>query len=318
VSTGVVEHPQSPAARDIVTDVDDFDPLAVPRILSRRDADRLGYTPSAIRHLVATGRWRRVLPHTYLTAGTLTWSDRLHAATIFAGPDALLSGAAALCDRGLRSVARPSKILVLVPYERGPRSTSWVRVRPTARPIARELTPGPPRATNARAIADWAVEGRPQDGVRMIVAEAIRQKFCTLDELAAEVAAGPQRGSAFLREAIDEIGAGAWSAPEARAARLMRGAGLPPFEQNARIDLPGGRYVVGDFLWRRLRAVLEIDSDTHHALAGDADGTGDRHLLLETLGYSVVHRTPRLVVKRPAEFVAGISDWLAARGSVVG
>lgn len=73
--------------------------------------------------------------------------------------------------------------------------------------------------------------------------------------------------------------------------------------QNARIDLPDGGHLVVDFLWPELRANLEIGSDLHHALAGNADGTADRHLILETLGFSVVHRRPRLVTAQPQLFV---------------
>ena len=47
------------------------------------------------------------------------------------------------------------------------------------------------------------------------------------DELEAELRHGPQRGSAHLRQAIEETRGGAWSAPEARAATLLRRGGLP-------------------------------------------------------------------------------------------
>lgn len=289
------------------------DPTAPPRIVSRQDAHRLGYTDRAIAHQLGIGRWRRVLPHTYLTSDTLTWDDRLRAATTYAGEGALLSGAAALCDRGLTSVTRPATILVLVPAGRDARRCAWVRVRPSARPVVRALMPGPPRVAEARAVADLALERRHLDDVRALVAEAVRRRLCTVDELAAELRHGPRRGSAFLRQAIDEVGGGAWSAPEARAATLLRQAGAPPFKQNRRINLADGSYFYVDFLWRELRAVLEINSDVHHALAGDADGTSDRHLVLETNGYSVIHRTPRYVIKRPQLFVDGVLAWLAAR-----
>lgn len=291
------------------------DPAAAPRVLTRSDARALGFTPDEIKHRLATGRWQRILPRTYLTSDTLTWADRLVAATKFAGPGSLLSGAAALADLDLRSVTRPRRLLVLVADRSGPRSTGWVRVRPSDRPMTRASLPGPPRAHPARAVADLALELRREDDVRMLVAQAVRSRLCTIDELTVELEEGPRRGSAHLRQAIDEIAGGAWSAPEARAARLMRAAGLPRFEQNARIDLPGGAYVVVDFLWRALRAILEIDSDTHHALAGDADRTGNRHLALETLGFSVVHRTPRVVRRDPGGFTDGIAAWLAARAA---
>lgn len=295
---------------------DTFDAVhALPRVVSRNEALRRGYTRSAIEHAVRTGRWTRVLPRTYLTTDTLLWPDRCRAALAFAGPDAALTGAAALADLGLRGVVRPERLLVLVPDTTAVRSTGWVRIRRTRRLPERALRPGPRCAAVERAVADLALETRDLDEVRMLVAEVVRRRLCSIDDIAAELAAGPRNGSAQLRLAVEDVGGGSWSAPEARAARLLRSAGLGGFEQNARIDLADGTYCIVDFLWRRLRAVLEIDSDTHHALAGDADYTGGRHLRLEADGYSVVHRTPRHVVRQPEVFTASIADWLAGRAA---
>lgn len=81
-------------------------PEGVPRILTRDDALARGFTRRAIEHRLAIRRWHIVLPRTYLTGNTLTWPDRLDAALAFAGPDALLTGAAALADLGPRSPGR--------------------------------------------------------------------------------------------------------------------------------------------------------------------------------------------------------------------
>ena len=290
-----------------------IDPTALPRVLTRAGALGRGMTPRMIDHRVARGRWRRVLPRTYLTVDTLTWSDRPAAAIAFAGAGALLSGAAVLHDAGLRSVARPARLLVLVPRANRVRSTSWVRIRRTHRLPDPDLVPGPPRVPIARAVADHALTLRRIDDVRTVVAEAVRRRLSTVDEIAAELDAGPRNGSALLRQAVDEVGAGAWSAPEARAARLLRRAGGPPFEQNARIELPGGAYYVADFLWRDLWAVLEIDSAEHHLDPADWSATMDRHLGLETAGFSVAHRPPSAVNTYPVRFVRDITAWLANR-----
>jgi very-short-patch-repair endonuclease len=292
-----------------------FDPDALPRILTRQDADRLGLSPAAVAHQVRTGRWRRVLPRTYLTAGTLTWPDRQNAALRYAGDGALLSGAAALADDGLRCVSRPDRLLVLMPYERSVRSTSWVRIRRATHLPARALLPGPARVPPARAVTDIALESRRLDDVRTLVAQAVRARLCTVEELAAELRVAARRGSAHLRQAIDEVGAGAWSAPEAQAAVLLRRAGLTPFEQNWTIHLPGGGVVIADFCWPHLRAVLEIDSYEHHSLPVDAERTDTKHIALETLGYSVIHRTPRYLIRQPDAFVAGVRAWLDARAA---
>jgi very-short-patch-repair endonuclease len=298
-------------------DLDDLvpllDPSAPPRVLTLAEAERLGWRRGSVARRVRAGTWQRLLPRVYLTSDTLLWDDKLRAAIKFAGEGALLSGAAALADRGLTSVPRPARVLVLVPGNRAPRSSGWVQVRPSDRPVTSEPWPGPQRARSARAVSDLALERSRLDDVRALVAEAVRKDLCTIEELAFELQHCPRRGSAHLRQAVDEVRLGAWSAPEARAGTLLRGAALPPFEQNARIDVPGGRHFIVDFLWRELRAVLEIDSDAHHALAGHADRTSDRHLVLETMGFSVIHRTPAFIVRHPSEFVAGIAAWLAAR-----
>jgi very-short-patch-repair endonuclease len=303
---------EEPAAEDRPT----RDPAPPPRVLSRDDALRLGYSRKAVEHRVASGRWQRVLPRTYLTAGTLTWADRLTAAVSYAGSSALISGAAALVE-DLDSVRRPATILVLTPYAAGHRSTRWVQVRPTGRMPQRRRAPGPARAEVARAVVDLALVTRRVDDVRALVTEVLRRRLCTVDELAAELDAGPRRGSAHLRRSIEEAAAGAWSAPEARVGSLLRRAGVPRFEQNAPIHLPDGTTVIADFLWRALRAILEIDSQKHHGLPGDRDSTDERHLRLEALGYSVVHRTPWAVHNQPDGFVAGIQAWLAGRAAGV-
>ncbi|MGH8962967.1 MAG: hypothetical protein ACRDWT_17565 [Jatrophihabitantaceae bacterium] len=296
----------------------DFDaypgPERLPRVLSRAEALARGFTRDAIAHRLSTGRWQRVLPHTYLTGSTLTWSDRLHAALAFAGDEALLTGAAALADLGIRTVQRPRSTLLLVPYSTHVRPAGWVRLRRTARLPDAATLPGPRRAQLARAVADLALERPRLDDVRALVTQAIRARLCTAEQLHRELCEGPRRHSRNLRLALEEVGAGAWSAPEGRAARILRAADVPPFEQNARVDLPDGTFVIVDFLWRALRAVLEIDSiEHHHTTPEQIERTGDRHLKLESAAFSVTHRTPWLVFNEPERFARGIERWLAAR-----
>jgi hypothetical protein len=253
-----------------------------------------------------------------LTVDTLTWLDRQRAALAFAGDRAVLSGAAALAGIGLRAVRRPDSLLVLVPHDNRTRSTAWVRIRPTRRLPSPELEPGPATAPVARAVADLARETRHLDDVRALVAEVVRRERCTVVELAAELAAGPRRASANLRMALEEVSGGAWSAPEGLAGRLLRAANVPPFRQNVTLRLPGGGRLHLDFLWLRLRAVLEIDSDEHHGLPADADATDGRHILLESLGLSVTHRRPSFIARHPQRFTDGIAAWLAGRARELG
>lgn len=185
------------------------EPAALPRVMTRREALAWGMSRHAIDRRVAGGRWRRILPHTYLTVDTLTWPDKLTAAIAFAGSGSLLSGAAVLSDAGFHAVRRPESVLVLVPHQSGARSTGWVRVRRTHRLPEVALEPGPPRVPVARAVADHALNVRWLDDIRALVAEAVRRDMCSVAELAAELDAGPRHGSALLRRALAEVARGA-------------------------------------------------------------------------------------------------------------
>lgn len=288
------------------------DPDALPRVIGRDEALRRGLTARAVDHRVASGRWRRVLPRTYLTTGTFTSLDRLDAALIFAGPEAALSGAAALYASGVRQISMPDRVLVLVPPGGDGRSRNWLQVRATTRPFTVQLAPGPRRVEVARATADLALARRNLDDVRALVARVVQDGHCTLDELAAELESGPRRGSAHLRTALEEIGWGSASAPEARAARILRRSGIGGFEQNARIDLPDGGRRYLDFYWPALRAALEIDSVEYHFAREQYVATLDRHLQVTALGISVIHRPPS-ALRDEAGFVRDIRAWLAGR-----
>jgi hypothetical protein len=253
-----------------------------------------------------------VLPRTYLTADNYTDTDRLYAAVAFAGRGAALSGAAGLRAAQVKGIAVPARILVLVPPSTATRSVPEVLVRRTSRDIVVQRWYGPPRVEPARAAADLAVTMRRIDDVRALVARVVQGGHCTLAELGVELESGPRRGSAHLRQALREIGWGAESAPEARAAQLLRRSGITGFMQNAKLRLPDGSFRRVDFYWPKLRACLEIDSFEYHFEADDWRGTWDRHLDLSKFGYSVIHRPPSALLDE-AGFVRDVAAWLAGR-----
>jgi very-short-patch-repair endonuclease len=290
----------------------EFDPDALPRVISRAEALRRGLSDDAVERRVRSGRWRRLAPRTYLTRPTCTDDDRLAAALLFAGPGSALSGAAALWAYGVPKIDVPPRILVLVPPTTCVRPTASVHVRRTQRRIVVALAPGPRRVPVERALVDHALGRRRLDDVRAVTARVVQRRLCTVAELGAELAVAPRRGSKNLRIALEEVGWGAESAPEAKAARVLRRAGITDFEQNAVITLPDGTTRRVDFYWRRLRAVLEIDSVEYHFRRADWAGTWDRHLDLSILGYAVIHRPPSALLD-PARFVSDIRAWLAGR-----
>jgi very-short-patch-repair endonuclease len=286
-----------------------LDPTALPRIATRRDAHAHGHSDRVIARRVASRRWCRLLPGVYLTQPPPSASDRLFAAVLRGGPGAIASGAAALHAYGFRTVGTPQRELVLVRDGNGVRSFGRVTFRHTARLPSPILRPGPPLAPVERAVADHARSLRCLDDVRAVVAEAVQRGFCAIDAIAEELHAGRRNGGALLGRAVHEVTLGAASAPEARAASLLRAARVPA-EQNAAV-IVGARRYVADFLWRGLWAILEIDSRDYHFSPRDWQATRRRHAELETAGYSVIHVDPS-ELRDADDFLRRVRRWLTA------
>lgn len=289
-----------------------LDDERLPRVITAAGALDRGISRDAIFRAKRSGRWTQVLPRTYLTVPSASDHDRVAAALAYAGAGAALSGAAALWSLGVRRVTVPREILVIVPTGNCSRSSGWVRVRRSVRPLAYELAPGPRCVEVARAAGDLAVTMASLDDVRTLVARVVQHRHCTVAELAQALRDGPMRGSKHFRQALLEVGAGAASAPEARAAKILVAAGVTGWQQNVVLHLPDGSTRIVDFYWPDLRAVLEIDSVEWHFEASDWSATWDRHLDLSTFGYSVVHRPPS-ALRDPAKFVRGVQAWLVGR-----
>jgi hypothetical protein len=287
-------------------------PDALPRVLTRAEATRRGFSRRAIEHRLATERWRLVLPRVCLTVDTLTEADRIDAALLFAGPGAALSSAAALRASDVPRIARPEQILVLVPPANRTKSHGFVQLRRTLRPIETVQWLGPRRVVVARAAADAALGLRSLDDARALIARVVQGGHCTVEELGRELEQGPRNGSGHLRTALREIGWGVESPPEARAARILRRGRITGFRPNAWLRLIDGSWRRVDFYWARLRAVLEIDSKQFHFEDPDWTGTLDRHLELSKIGVAAIHRPPS-ALDDEATFLRDIRAWLAGR-----
>lgn len=276
------------------------------RVITATDARGLGVEPHTTRYRVRVGRWARLAPGVYLTAPPATAADHALAAVLHGGPSAVLSGSAALHQYGLLK-SEPGTDLVLVPSHCAVHSHGRVRIRPTHR-LPKAADPWGLLAPAARAVADHARTVTSQDLVTRLVTAAVQKRLCSVDELSAEYRYGARRGSLLLRRALEDAGAGAHSVPEARAGRLLRAGGVTGFEHNAPVQV-GGATFYGDFVWRTLRAILEIDSTEHHFSPADQTATLVRDQKLQLAGWAVMHVKPSQL--RTAErFVEMMRSWL--------
>jgi predicted transcriptional regulator of viral defense system len=87
-------------------------------LVAARDVVALGGSPAAVRHRLATGRWRAAGPGVYRIAGTpVTWRSHLLAAVLAGGPGAVASHRSAGALHGLDG-CRPGVPEVSVPRGR--------------------------------------------------------------------------------------------------------------------------------------------------------------------------------------------------------
>jgi len=194
-------------------------------VASRGQLLALGMNDRAMQYrLRPDGPWQALLPGIYLAVtGTPTFEQKEMAALLYAGPESLITGRAALWHHGIGSGWPPDVVDVLVPAERQRVDVNFVRLHRTARlPAAASalaagpgpggagpasaLAAGPVRLAPApRAVADTAWQLTSADDVRAVVSDALSSGRCTLDELTAELNEGPIRGSAPLRTVLTEL-----------------------------------------------------------------------------------------------------------------
>ncbi|MDO3701588.1 DUF559 domain-containing protein [Micromonospora sp. C28SCA-DRY-2] len=221
----------------------------------------------AIRHRVATGRWRQVHRAVFVTHNGPVNADQFRwAAVLAAGPSAVLGGLTAAQAGGLRGF--PHRIVhVLLPAtcRRGPLPPGVVAHRTTRLPSEDVHAAGQPRRTMpARSIADAAQWAATDDEARSIVAAAFQQRLVGGDELHLVVERLPRirRRRLILDTATDAAG-GAHSLSELDFLRLVRRAGLPePTRQQVRRDSAGRRRYL-DAYFEEWRVHVEIDGGQH-------------------------------------------------------
>ncbi|MGI5482593.1 hypothetical protein [Streptomyces lavendofoliae] len=133
------------------------------------------------------GPWRRLLPRVIALQTTPpTPRQRLRGALLYAGPDALLTGPAALALYGVTSLPATPQVDVLVTHRAGPRGHAYVRVRPTVRPARRVPVDGLACAPLPRAVLDTLGHLGTGNTANTLLAEITARGLCHPDDLLAE------------------------------------------------------------------------------------------------------------------------------------
>ncbi|MGY0486314.1 hypothetical protein [Streptomyces sp. WG-D5] len=245
-------------------------------LLTRAQLLTLGCADSTIDYRCRRdGPWQRLLPKVVLLhTGTPTPRQRMRAALLYAGENALLTGHAALAMYKFRAAPRPERLRyidVLVPYEgagssRGPSGRSFVKVHRTRRMPDQFPVAGLRCAAPVRAVVD-AVPGLAcERDVTALLAEAVQRGFCTAEQILTELRATRRRFAPYVVTAASHLIAGVHSVLEADARALIHRFGLPEPLWNPDLhDVTTGAFLARpDAYWPTEGVALEVDSREYH------------------------------------------------------
>ncbi|HUW17165.1 MAG TPA: hypothetical protein VMW94_08800 [Actinomycetes bacterium] len=264
----------------------------------------LGINSSTISDWTRTGgRWRRLLPGTYLVMpGEPTTTQQMRAALLYAGRTAVLTGVTAAAVHGLRKLpcSPCSPVHVSLDFARHRSTAGFVLVERTRRPIEPTTVAGFPVAPLPRALFDASrrIAHRPQ--TRALILEAIQRRLVTAEQLRDEVDAGQRRWTALLRDTLKDSTSGVQSAEEARFRDGYLAAGLPEPLWNPTLLTREGTFIARpDAYLGSVGLAIEIDSREHHAADHDWEVTLERHARLTAAGVVVIHVVPRRYRREP-------------------
>ena len=283
-------------------------------VLGRLQTAELGVTPDGLRHRIRPGgSWQRMLPGVYLTVtGEPTRKQLEVAALLYAGAPSIITGPAALRFHDIRG-PRAAVVDVLVPASRRPSSCAFVRVHRTRRMPEFWMSDLAIRyALPARAVADAVRSLDRLADARTVVASAVQQRRCTIDQLASELRGGHDAGTALLRQVLSEVRDGIRSAPEGDLRALIIKAGLPVPLYNPDLYLDGEFLARPDAWWPEAGVAVEVDSMQFHLLPEDFQRTMRRRRRMAAAGIIVLAVSPHQLRTEPDQVLRDIAAALKA------
>jgi hypothetical protein len=287
-------------------------------VITRGQAHAVGLTDNALRHrLRPGGPWRALLPKVYLAAtGEPSGAQLQVAAQLYGGPGAVITGPAAALVHRIRA-PHPAVVDVLVPLTCQRRDAGFARLHRTSRMPRQVYRFGPIRyALAPRAVSDTALGLTSLRDVQAVIADAVQRGRCSVEDLIAELNAGPSNGSALFRRALADVAGGIRSAAEGDLLQLLRKSGLPMPLLNAEL-YDGATFIARpDAWWPQFGLAVEVDSREWHLSPHDHARTLERQRRMAQHGIIVLPFTPKQIRTNPKEVIAQIRralDSAAAR-----
>lgn len=270
-------------------------------IVTRRQALAAGASPAAIEHALGPGNaWQRIARGIYaMFTGPLQPRHRIRAALLLAGPEAVVSGAAACRAYGLRYVPQDAGPVILIPRATRRVRSSFALVRrvsvwPNIRVVGGIRTAAP-----ERAVLDVCYGMTSLQDIRALLCEAVQKGLTTPERLVTALHDARWKGSKLVRRALDDLAAGCRSAPEYELRDLVRLSSVLS-EPLWNAPLPDAPILMRpDACWPEARVVVEIDSAEWHRFGDLVEQTERRRARYAALGWTVVPVSPRRLREEP-------------------
>lgn len=287
-------------------------------VISRRQALRY-LSDKAIRHRLASGRWRLAHRAVYVThTGPVTERQRrwIAALAVGRGRIAPLAGLSALAVHGLRGFTGTPIHVLVGAHRRDTDPPPGVVVHRTRHlPVEDQHPAGdPPCTMPARSMIDAAQWARDDREAVTIIAACFQQRLVGPTDVEPALARLPRvHRRSVIRAAVADAAGGAESILEVDFARLCRGSGLPePSRQVSRTDRDGRRRY-RDVHFDRWGVHVEIDGGQHMDVkAWYADMR--QHNEVAIAGERLLRFPGWAVRQRPDEVLADLRAALRAAG----
>ncbi len=209
--------------------------------------------------------------------GPLQERHLVRAALLYAGPEAMVSGAVACRAYGLRYVPADGRLLLLVPghVQRAPIPIAKIR-RTLTLPRPRHVRFFP-CAPPARAALDASRELHNVRSVRAVLGEVVQLGLALPDELVTTLEQGHSADSALPRRALSDVLAGCRSTAECDLRDVLSvSTVLDQPVWNQPLPDAGGADLHPDACLARARLVVEVDSIEWHRLGDRVEATERR------------------------------------------
>jgi very-short-patch-repair endonuclease len=274
-------------------------------ILAWRQIERAGLSAGWVEHRVGIGWLQRMYRGVYLVGPLQAPHSRAMAATLTAGPGALLSHHPGVVLWGFRPP--PVHTMHVTVPGRKVRDREGIRMhRSRLHPADATRLHGIPVTSAERTLLDYAATATANELDRAIN-EAQVQRRVSVHSLNEQFSRYPtHRGTTALKKAIRTDPKLTRSEAEWRLLQLIRKARLPEPETNVRIC----SWEV-DLLWRAERVVVEIDGYAFHSSRSSFERDRRKDAELTARGWRVIRITWRQLTREPEATVALLASAIA-------